>query len=204
MTLLTQAEYARHANVHRSQVTRWLQSGRIQADPSGLIDPEVADRQRAASESPMPHHQARKAQFEADKAANGAGMASGITQGQIGPQNATSGATGATQADMPAMEKLGAALKLETWKLQKAKAERENIALDKEAGALVERAEVELVIADFGATLRGLLEGLPDRLAAGIARHRGDVNAIHAEIEGVATDLLTEMSEHMKRKMETA
>ena len=33
-------------------------------------------------------------------------------------------------------------------------------------------------------------------------RHRGDVNAIHAEIETTATALLTEISHHMQRKTE--
>jgi ethanolamine utilization microcompartment shell protein EutS len=74
--------------------------------------------------------------------------------------------------------------------------------LDKLAGSLVERAEVDYVLADFGLSLRGLLEGLPDRLSGALAAHRGDVNAIHKALDDTAHDLLTEMSELMKRKME--
>ncbi len=110
--------------------------------------------------------------------------------------------TGAATEETPDVLDLGARLKLETWKLQKAKAERENMELDKLAGLLVERAEVDYVLADFGNTLRGLLEGLPDRLAGALAAHRGDVNAIHKALDDAAHDLLTEMSELMKRKME--
>ena len=198
MKLVTQAEFAKLRGVNKSTVTRWIQNGRMATEPNGLIDPERAAALLAATESPLPHHQARKAQFDEAREWGSQGGAEKIAP--AAPQREATG--NATPAEsLPALEKLGAALKLETYKLQKAKAERENIALDKEAGALVERAEVELVIADFGATLRGLLEGLPDRLAAAIARHRGDVTAIHAEIEGVATDLLAEMGEHMKRKM---
>ena len=222
MKLVTQAEFARLAGVNRSTVHRWIANGRIEADAHGLIDPEAAARMREATESPLPHHQARKAQFDAAKQppspagrGQGEGTAyaahSGLhdagaypspTQGETTQQRATAPQPHGQSEAMPAADKIGVALKLETYKLQKAKAEQANLELDKAAGALVERAEVETVLADFGATLRALLESLPDRLAAGIARHRGDVNAIHAEIEGVATDLLTEMSEHMKRKME--
>ena len=100
----------------------------------------------------------------------------------------------------PALEKIGTALKIETYKLQKAKAEIANLELDRAAGLLVERAEVEYVLAEFASTFRYLLESLADRLAPAIAAHRGDVTAIHAEIELASTTLLNEMSEAMKRK----
>ena len=61
--LVTQAEFARMCGVNRSTVHKWIGAGRIQTEPSGLIDPEAAARMRDATESPMPHHQARKAQF---------------------------------------------------------------------------------------------------------------------------------------------
>ena len=64
MKRVTQAEFARLAGVNRSTVTRWLQNGRIQADPSRLIDPDAALKMRAATESPLPHHQARKEQWK--------------------------------------------------------------------------------------------------------------------------------------------
>lgn len=103
---------------------------------------------------------------------------------------------------MPAAEKLGTALKLETYKLQKAKAERENVELDKLVGTLVERAEADYVMADFALSVRGLIEGMPDRLAGALAVHRGDVNAMHKSLDDFAHDLLTEIDELMKRKME--
>lgn len=195
MTRVTQAEFARQAGVNRSTVHRWLQNGRIEADAQGLIDPDTAARMREATESPMPHHQARKAQF--DDARQGAG--------QGGAENARPAASGAQQPatpdPMPAMEKLGAALKLETYKLQKAKAETANMELDKLAGALVERAEVDFVLADFGNTLRGLLEGLPDRITHECMRIR-DAADMHKYLADTFADTLTEMAEHMKRKME--
>ena len=195
MTRVTQAEFARMAGVNRSTVHRWIQNGRIEADAHGLIDPDAAARMRDATESPLPHHQARKAQF--DEARDGIGQG-GAEKTQHAGQEAQ---RPATPDPMPAMEKLGAALKLETWKLQKAKAETANMELDKLAGALVERAEVDFVLHDFGQTLRALLESLPDRMAHECLRIR-DAAELHKYLADTFADVLVEMSEHMKRRLE--
>lgn len=202
MALVTQAEFARLAGVNRSTVTRWLQNGRIKAEPNGLIDPEAAAAMRDATESPMPHHQARKAQFDevrgpqsAQAAFSAPGEYPSATQADPAQRSATAPATEA----MPAADKIGVALKLETYKLQKAKAEQANLELDRAAGALVERTEVEAVLADIGAQHRVLMESLPIRLAE---LHKGDARLVQL-IEGVALDLSHEYADHMKRKMET-
>lgn len=213
---VTQAEFARICSVNRSSVNRWIQAGRIEVDAQGLIDPEAAQAMRAATESFAPQHQARKAQFdearEAKKTAynaiHGSDSTYPSTQPAKTPQNAANGLESAStapeqpRADMPTMERLGAGLKLETYKLQKAKAERENMELDKMAGALVDRSEVDYVLADLGNTLRSLLEGLPDRLASRIAAVAGNVSAIHKTLEESMHDALGEMSANIKRKAE--
>jgi len=186
---MNQSQYADHAGVNRSTVTRWIKNGRISLEADGSIDPERADRQRHATESPMPHHQARKAQIDAHKAAQAA-------------EDATAAQPATASEPLPAIEKIGAALKLETYKLQKAKAETANMELDKLAGALVERVEVDYVLADFGNTLRGLMEGLPDRLSGALAACRGDANAIHKELDDAARQLLAEIANHMARRAE--
>ena len=185
MTRVTQAEFARMAGVNRSTVHRWIQNGRIEADAHGLIDPDAAARMRDATESPLPHHQARKAQFDEAREGVGQGGAEKTQQaGQEAQQPATHGLQKPADVYMAR------------------KAEKIALEIDKMAGALVERADVDFVLADFGNTLRALLESLPDRVSPSVARHRGDVVAIHAELSGVAADLLNEISEHMKRKME--
>lgn len=196
MTQVTQAGLARALGVAKSTVHKYKAAGRISFDAHGLIDLDTARAQILATESPLPHHQARKAQFDEARAGDGMGQATNAQQG------ATSSQPAAHAEPIPAAEKIGTALKLETYRLQKAKAETANLELDKLAGSLVERAEVDFVLADFGGTLRGLMESLPDRLAPAIAAHRGDVGAIHKALEDTAHDLLTEMSETMKRKME--
>lgn len=202
MKHVTQAEFARIMGVNRSTVHRWLENGRMQAEPNGLIDPEAGKRMLEATESPMPHHQARKNQFAEARTASGT---ENPNEREFDPVSghATPPTTGSNNPDVRTQaENIGTALKLETYKLQKAKAELANMEVDKQAGLLVERAEVDYVLADFGNALRALLEGMADRMAPAISRHRGDVNAIHAEIESTAADLLNQISEQMKRKME--
>lgn len=205
---VTQAEFARICGVNRSTVSRWVAEGRIEADASGLIDPEAAKAMREATESPAPHHQARKAQF--DEARKGQKTATGTFSAPDGTQGASEAAKAPETALNPqetattptGLEKLGTALKLETYKLQKAKAERENMELDKLAGALVERAEVDFVLADLGNTMRSMLEGLPDRLASRIAALAGNVSFIHKMLEEAMHDTLSEMAANIKRKSE--
>ena len=204
--LVTQAEFARICGVNRSTVSRWLANGRIQADKHGLIDPVAATAMRDATESPAAWHQARKAQFDEQRAqtmsehgASGvASAATGATAGQNGPLARFSDAGGGEA--MPQAEKLGIALKLETYKLQKAKAETANMELDKLAGALVERAEVDFVLADLANTLRAQLENLPGRLSGPLAALRSDANLIHTALDDALRDVLLDMAAAMKQK----
>lgn len=202
---VTQAEFSRLCGVNRSTVTRWLQNGRIEADKRGLIDPVAAAAMRDATESPAAHHQARKAQFDETRAQNTAGPsvapgATAATPGQNGPQARFSEPVGGEA--MPQAEKLGIALKLETYKLQKAKAETANMELDKLAGLLTERAEVDFVLADFANTLRAQLENLPGRLSGPLAALRSDANLIHTALEDALRDVLHDLAAAMKQKTE--
>jgi hypothetical protein len=177
---LNQADYARRIGVNPSTVNRWIKRGRIRLRPDGLIDPETADRERLVSESPMPHHQARKAQFE----------------------EAWTAPPPARAEDALSSDELSRALKLETYRLQKAKADQANLELDRAAGLLVERVEVEYLLADLAATLQSKLGSIPALLGPALAAHRGDVGAIHQELEAVTRDLLTELAAHLERQGE--
>lgn len=98
--------------------------------------------------------------------------------------------------DMPPIERLGAALKVETLKLQKAKAEMANLELDKMAGTLIDRSDVEHALADIGEMIRSAVENLSTRL---YSVHQGDAEKI-ATIESVAASILVEIGEMLKRK----
>ena len=175
--LLTAAQYARHANVSATTVGRWLRAGRITAEADGRIDPERADRERVATESPLPHHQARKAQIEAEKAARAEAPRS--------------------EADLAEAEDLGRQLKQETIRLQRAKAEAANLELDVRAGLLVERADVDFVLTDLARHLHARIANMPGALAPALARHGGDVGALHAELADFGRDLLEDLAARM-------
>lgn len=173
--LETQAAFSRRLGVNRSHVTRLKKSGRLVME-SGKVNVEATLKLIEATESPEPHHQAKMA----------------INQ-EAREQNNAPGKS---------LEEIGKALKVETWRLQKAKAEKAAMEAEKLAGNLVEREEVDFVLKDFGKTLAALLDSLPDRLASTIAALEGNVQQIHAEIEHAKNDLQREISEHMRRKME--
>lgn len=182
MNTVTQAEFARLAGVNRSTVNRWLKNGRIEADAAGRIDPEAAARLRLATESPEPHHQARKAQFEDAREA----------AGEPTPDEDSLEGLGA----------LGVALKRATLDLQRRKAELAALEVDQQAGRLVDRSDIDFVLGDLGATLRSLAEGIPDRLAGEIAAHQGNVGAIHKALEDAMRELLLAVSAQMQQRME--
>lgn len=190
MNRVNPAQFARLCGVNRSTVTRWLQNGRIVADHAGMIDPEAATRMRLATESPLPHHQARKAQFDEAREAAAAPAPASAAQEPAGDEGEFTG-----------MEALGQQLKRATVDLQRHKAEQAAIEIDKAMGTLVEMSEVQYVLGDLGATLRSLLEGMPDRLAGEIAAHQGNTNAVHKALEDAAREMLLAISEQMSRRV---
>ena len=182
------AEFARIANVNRSTVHRWGQNGRITIGPDGKIDLEAALRERSATESPEPRHQARKEQFDEQKAAPGPmapGLGEGISLGGGG-----------------VVERLGLMHKQAALKRLVAQAELANLELDRAAKALYERVDVDYVLHDFGVTLADKLNSLPDRYTSELAACRGDTAAIHKTLEDAAHNILAELNDHLNRQRE--
>jgi|GEM_PF-2609084 len=204
---VTPVEFARLCGVNRSTVSRWLRNGRIAADAQGLLDPATADRMRAATESPLPHHQARKAQFDEARAAGRGGDPASAPPGEpaaaVEPAVTEEEATPPAPAEPSVATVLGEQLRRATIDLQRHKAEREALEVDKLRGAVLERAQVDFVLDDVIAMLRNLLEALPDRLSGMIAAHQGDYSAIHKTLEEGGRDLLGELGALIKRRMET-
>lgn len=225
MKRVTRTEFARQIGVNRSTITRWIESGRISAPgPDGRLDLDQALREREATESPLARDQARKAQFDEAKAAR---------QAQPAPEDRHQAAQDALESALatipvpthtlptadapearktpqndnqeggPSLEQLGKGIKLENYRLTKARAELANLDLDRQAGLLVERTEVDFVMADIGNTFRGYLEGLPDRLAPVIAGHRGDLGSLHKLISDAAREILDQIADHLRRRAET-
>lgn len=78
-------------------------------------------------------------------------------------------------------------------------ADQEEMNRDKQAGALIAREDVDFVLNDFGATLRGLLENLADKLAP-VVYPLTTLEETHTAISEAADAVLLEMSETMKRR----
>ena len=184
---LSQRAYAAHAGVSQTTVRRWIDAGRIRLEADGRIDVARADRQRAATESQAPQHQARKRRAQADKALQRARS----TVAGDGDE-----ALGALD-DLAEAERLNRELKRETLALQRAKAEAANLALDRESGLLVERSEVDLVLRDLSSHLHSRLANMPGQLAPELARHRGDMSALHQALVDFGRDLLEDLSARM-------
>ncbi|HEB94340.1 MAG TPA: hypothetical protein ENI94_12945 [Gammaproteobacteria bacterium] len=183
---ITQAEFARMMNVNRSTVRRWVLNGRITLGADKRLDPDAAKQQLELTESAAPHHQARKAQIEAEKKAKRRQQAEQPKDAEEQPP--------ADAADVALR------LKLAMTREREAKAAMAEMEQARKAGELVRREDVDFVLSDFGATLRQLLEGMADRLAGELAGHGGDTVSIHASLEQTARDMLEEMSAHMARK----
>ncbi len=66
-------------------------------------------------------------------------------------------------------------------------------------GNLLEREAVEYALDDLGATLRGLLENLPDRLAP-LVFQRQTLEEVHSILAEAGHDVLTELSAAMERR----
>jgi phage terminase Nu1 subunit (DNA packaging protein) len=66
-------------------------------------------------------------------------------------------------------------------------------------GNLIERSAVDFTLDDLGATLRGLLENLPDRLAPQVFQ-RQTLAEVHSIITEAGHDVLLELSAAMERR----
>jgi phage terminase Nu1 subunit (DNA packaging protein) len=214
MSRVTQAEFARLEGVNRSTVNRWVKDGRIPVGPDGLIDPVAGRQARLAHESLLPHHQARKASFEMEREASSA-MAAAVAGVAGGVAGVFEPLDGVVEVQMPRLAGVADAMmpneglessdvqrryKLAAAREREAKAELAAMDVDKAAGLLVERAEVDFVLSDFGNTLRAMLESLPDRLSGDLAALQGDSSAIHKALADAMREILGSLAEQMKRR----
>lgn len=71
--------------------------------------------------------------------------------------------------------------------------------LEQATGKLIPKADVDFALNDYGSTLRGLMESLPDRLAPILLGLR-DLESIHSALAAAADEVLTELSENMERR----
>lgn len=168
MTMMTQAEFARHVNYDKAYVSRLKQAGRL-VMVDGKVDVEsslaLIEQTKGGREDVAERH-AEERQSTTPRAPDAQG------------------------------EKV-------TMSLQASRAVKENylarmakLNFERESGQLVSTDEVRLFAADLGATFRGALEILPDRLAAELVP-LNDVDEVRAllveQFEQVLLDLSTKI-----------
>lgn len=181
MTAVTQSEFAKRMGYAKSTVTKMKQEGRLVMTDGGLVDIDASVARIDALASPSAHHRAHAQQLQEERDAKQSGV----------------------NPEQPAPEEGIEALNLRLKKAEANKREHEaDIArMDREikAGNLLAREDVDFVLNDYGATLRGLMENLADRLAPTIAPLQ-TLEETHAALSEAAESLLGAMHHAMQQK----
>jgi DNA-binding transcriptional regulator YdaS (Cro superfamily) len=191
---VSKAEFARMMGVNPSTVNKWIKRGRLVVTDDGLIDAETGQAMVRRKESLAPHHQARKATFEMERGARQPQADESIDGRSEDALDATLGGA-ADKDDVAARYRAAMARERE------AKAELAAMEVDRQAGLLLDRQEVDFVLADLGNTLRVKLEQAEDSLTEAVLPLRGDAAAIRHAVRETLREVLDDMSALMRRRM---
>jgi phage terminase Nu1 subunit (DNA packaging protein) len=177
-TTATLSEFARHIKRSPSYVTKLKQAGRLV-----LVENEVdvaASIRRIEESASGRHERGREYQRR-----------------QRGEQKTPAGAEGAVEGETPGKQTRA------YWdnRLAEANAKLKEKELAERDGDLIPRADVDFVLNDYGATLRGLLENTADRLAPQVFPME-TLEETHAVLSEAMEELQREMAETMKRRVE--
>lgn len=184
---MTPKDLAAYFGVSRPTVTKWIKRGRIAPDDRGLIDAEMAAVLLRRTQALAPQHQARLAAHEMERSA----------RGFVDQEGGDPVASFALSADEVA-SRYKAAMARE----REAKAELAAMEVDRMAGLLLDRQEVDFVLSDLGNTLRIKLESAEDALTERVLPLKGDAAAIRQAVRETLREVLDDLSELMKRRMQ--
>ena len=183
-TLETRADFARRMDWHRSSVTRAVEDGRV-VICNGMVDVEASIQKIEALASPYAHHRAHALQLEEDRTA----------KTETPPPGEPPEVTKAKSEGLDALN-----LRLKTAEANKREHEADIARMDREfkAGNLLAREDVEFALDNYGATLRGLLENLADRMAPMIQPLQ-TLEEVHAALNSMAQEVLQIMHDQLQR-----
>lgn len=190
MSTVTRAEFARIMQVQRSTVTRWIGAGRISVDEHDRIDADMARRQLGITASPMPHHMARSDQLAEQR------------QQQLPLPPATDRDNSGDHSELGDRLAVDRRLKLARAMREESEAQMAAMKRDEQAKLLVQRADVDFVMADIGRTIGDLLDRMADQYTPALVSAASDANAIHAVLREAGRDLRAELANHMRRRAE--
>ena len=184
MTLETKASFARRMDWNRSSVTRAATDGRV-VMREGMVDVEASLQKIEALASPYAHHRAHALQLEEDRTAKSA-----PTPPAEPPED--------TKAKSENLDALN--MRLKTAEANKREHEADIARMDCEfkAGNLLAREDVEFALDNYGATLRGLLENIADRMAPMIQPLQ-TLEEVHAALNSMAQEVLQTMHDQLQQ-----
>lgn len=183
--LMTPAEIAKHFGVDRSTVTRWLQRGRITANDDGLIDADLAARTVPSTQPLKSNLLARVATHEMNKTLKKRGKT----------------ANSHDDLSMLDPETVAMRYKAAMAREREAKAELAAMEVDRQAGLLLDRQDVDFVLADLGNALRVKLENVEDALTERVLPLGNDAAAVRHVVRETLREVLEDISELMNRRM---
>lgn len=202
MLSIKQAHFASLVGVSHQAVSKAIAEGRLPAEGSNgqrgrrvLLNATKGDensiRNAALSlwhetSSSLPHHQARKDQFEAARQYQVMG------QGEKTQQGATEGATDARSVKEQ--------IEAERLRKERAQADAMEMERDKARKTLIDLAYHRFAVREQAEIVRALIESMPHRLAPGLSACRGDVAQITAELESFAHEFMAEVSHGIARR----
>ena len=186
MTLETRADFARRMGWNRSSVTRAVSDGRVVMDGQ-LVNVEASVAQIEALAHPAAHHRAHAQQL--------------VEWRQAPTPEAVAAAMHAySPPDQPAAENIERLnLRLKKAEADKREHEADMARMQREtlAGNLIAREDVEFALDDFGASLRSLMENMPDRLAP-VVHPLQSIEETHAALSEAAQDVLQTMHDALE------
>lgn len=177
MSAMNQIEFARHIGVAKSYVTALKQAGRLVMSADGKqVEVEASIDLIAKTADPNRDDVAQRHAAQRETPA-------------------------APPAAEPATDKIGNSYQAARAVKEKYAALNAKLEYEKNSGDLIPKADVDFVLSDYGATLRGMMENLADRLAP-VVYPLTTLEETHAALEEAATSILAEISEAMRRRAE--
>ena len=191
--LESQAEFARRMapklgrEVARSTVKRWADAGRI-VMTGKLVDVEASERQLNATQGARDDVADRHTQEHAEKSTTPPSDAnSGPNYGQHEPLKDQT------------IDKARHIRAVAEARIRHAEAEIREMERDEQAKRLMQVADVNFALDDYGATLRGLMETFADRLAPVIYPLQS-LEETYATLSEAAETVLSEMANEMEAR----
>ncbi len=178
MTTATQSEFSALIGKDKSYVTRLKQAGRLVLTADGKVDIEKSRALIASTADPS-----RNAAVEAR-----------INETMRGESASRSTGSGQTSQQ----ENIGNSYQTAKAINEKYKALTAKLEYERASEKLVEAEAVRLFAADLGATFRGALEILPDRIAAELVP-LSDIDAIRAVLVEAFEQVLLDLSQKIEK-----